>query len=129
MAAIDLQKAFDSVQHDAIWRSLRNHSVKTEKESDEFRLARGTKQGGLLNSLLFNSVLQSAMEKDIETWNKKGLVIKLSDEKRDRTSIPRSADDAPTIATSLRQLKKHDCGLQTEAKFALDKTKLLTNQK
>ena len=27
VAAIDFKKAFDSIQHDAIWRSLRNHSV------------------------------------------------------------------------------------------------------
>ena len=39
-----------------------------------------------LSSLLFNSFLQSAMEKDIETWKDEGLGIKLSDEKRDCVS-------------------------------------------
>ena len=27
VAAIDFKKAFDSIQHEAIWKSLRNHSV------------------------------------------------------------------------------------------------------
>ena len=27
VAAIDFQKTFDSIQHDAIWRYLRNHSI------------------------------------------------------------------------------------------------------
>ena len=96
VAAIDFQKAFDSIQRDAIWSSLRNHSISeqyicllkklyadqratvlTDVESDEFKIARGTKQGDLLSSLLCNSVLQSAMVKDIGTWNEKGLGIKI----------------------------------------------------
>ena len=52
----------------------------TDAESDEFRIAGGTKQGDPLSSLLFNSVLQSAMEKDIETWNEKGLLCSSSKE-------------------------------------------------
>ena len=43
--------------------------------------SRGTKQGDLLSGLFFNSVLQSAMERDMETWTEKGLAIKLSNEK------------------------------------------------
>ena len=99
--AIDFNKAFDSFQHEATWNSLRNHSISeqyicfltkqntdqratvlTDVESDEFSIARGTKQGDLLSSLLFNSVLQSAMEKDIGIWKDEGLGIKLSDEKK-----------------------------------------------
>ena len=37
----------------------------TDVESDEFGIARGTKQGDPSNSLHFNSVLQAAVEKDI----------------------------------------------------------------
>ena len=96
-AAFDLTKAFDSIEHEAIWRSVRIHSVSeqyirllkklytdqratvlTDVESDEPGISRGTKQDDLLSSLLFNSVLQSAMEKDTETWKEEGLGIKLS---------------------------------------------------
>ena len=79
----------------------------TDEESDEFGIARGAKQGDPLSSLLFNSVLQSAMEKDIETWKEKGLGIKLSD---DRWSPISKSSEA------------HGLGIQPS------KTKILTNQ-
>ena len=47
-------------------------TVLTDVESDEFEIARGTKLGYLLSSLLSHSVLLSAMEKDNGTWNEKG---------------------------------------------------------
>ena len=75
-------------------------TVLTDVESDEFRIARGTKQGDLLSSLLFHSVLQSAVEKDTETWNDKGLGIKLSDEKRVCMSNVRFADDVHMLDPS-----------------------------
>ena len=81
-------------------------TARTDVESDEFGIARGTKQGGPLSSLLFNSVLQSSAEKDIETWKEKGLTIKLSGEKRDCISNLRFADDVLMMAASLKQLKK-----------------------
>ena len=77
-------------------------------ESNEFEIARGTKQRDPVSSPLFNSVLQLAMEKDIGTWNEKGLGIKLRDEKRDCmvTVNLRFADDVLMMANSLKQLKK-----------------------
>ena len=59
-----------------------------------------------MSSLFFNSVLQSAMEKDIETRKDKGLGIKLSDERRDTISNQRFADDVLMMASSLKQLAK-----------------------
>ena len=89
VAAIDFKKAFNSIQHDAgleispklfgQWQYIclvkklytdQRATILTDVESDEFRIARGTKQGDPLGSLLFQLVLQSA-----------GLGIKLSDEK------------------------------------------------
>ena len=69
------------------------------------------------------------MEKDIETWNEKGLGTKQSDEKSDCISNLRFDDDVLMMATSLKQL-----GLQksTEAQGLVihsDETQILTNQK
>ena len=58
-------------------------TVLTDVESDEFGIARGTKHGDPLSTLLFNSFLQSVMEKDVETWKGKVLGIKLSGGKGD----------------------------------------------
>ena len=80
-------------------------TVLTDVESDEFSIAPGIKEGVPLSSLFFNSVLQSAVEKDIETWKDKGLGIQLSDEKGDCISNLRFADDVLMMASSLKQLK------------------------
>ena len=106
----------------------------TDVESDEFEIARGQKQGDFLSSFLFNSVLQSAMEKDTGTWNEKVLGIKLGEEKRDCISKPRFADDVLLMANSLKQLKRMmtDFTRSTEAQgleIHSEKTKILTNQK
>ena len=111
-------------------------TVLTDVDSDEFGIARGRKQGFFFffRSLLFNSALQSATEKDIETWNAKFLGIKLSDEKRDCISNLRFADDELMMANSFKHLKRMmtDFKKSTEAQW-LDihptKTKILTNHK
>ena len=117
VAAIDFQKAFDSIQHDAIWRSLSSEqyicllqklyadqraTVLTDVESNEFKIARGTQQGDLSS---INSVLQSAMEKDACIWNEKGLGTKFGDERRDCISNLRFADDVLMMVNSLKPLK------------------------
>ena len=81
-------------------------TVLTDVESDEFRIARGTKQADPLSSLLFHSVLRSAVEKEIETWKDNGLGIKPSDEKRDCIPNLRFPDHMLMMASSLEQLKK-----------------------
>ena len=74
--------------------------------SDELEIALETKQGDPLRSHLSTSGLQSAMEKDIGTWDEKGLGVKLGDEKRDSISNLRLADDVLVMANSLKQLKR-----------------------
>ena len=80
-------------------------TVLIDVESDELGIARGTKEGDPLCSLFFNSVLQSALENDIEAWKDKVLGIRLSDEKRDCISNLRFADDVLMMASSLKQFK------------------------
>ena len=70
------------------------------------RLLVETKQRDPLSSFLFNSVLQSAKEKDTGTWNDKGLGIELGDEKRDCISYLRFADDVLMMANYLKKLKR-----------------------
>ena len=91
----------------------------------------GTKQGDPLQSRLGNSVLQSAMEKNMETWNERGFGIELSNEKRDCISNLRFADDVLMMANSCETAQKNDCGLQKKVqkheglKFTQTKTKIL----
>ena len=85
-ATIDFTKAFDST----IWNALRScgiehdyisflkkfyrdqkASVLTDEESNMFEIKKGTKQGDPLSSMLFDIVLQKALEDDIPRWQKK----------------------------------------------------------
>ena len=43
----------------------------TDEESDMFEIKKVTKQGDLLSSLLFNTVLQVALKDDFPRWQKK----------------------------------------------------------
>ena len=91
-STIDFTKAFDSIKHSAIWKSLRFYGIIPEcvkllqrlyrhqegtvlidKESEVFPIKRGTKQGDPLSSLLFNTVLQYSLESNLTKWqeNKK----------------------------------------------------------
>ena len=101
----------------------------TVVESDEFEIARGTKQGDLFSSSLFNSVLQSAMETDIGTWKEKSCGIQLGDEKKACISNLRFADDVFLLASSFNQLKKSKrCTEAQGLEIQPDKTKVLTSQ-
>ena len=152
-ATIDFTKAFDSITHKSIWNALkscgiehdyisllkkkyRDHkaSVLTDEESNMFEIKKGTNQGDLLSSLLFNMVPQKALEDDIPRWQKKkGMGTYLSDNDHDCLTNLRFADDVPLFASSKEQLQKMLCEFkQSTEKVGLrihpGKTKILRNQ-
>ena len=80
-----------------------------DKESAVFPIRRGTKQGGPVSSLLFNTVLQFALEDNLKNWQEKNKGIRLSDRKEACLTNIRFADDVLLFSTSLPKLKDMLC--------------------
>ena len=129
-ATINFKKAFDSITDKSIWKALKScgiehdyisllkkihrdqkASVLTDEESNMFKIKKGTKQGDPLSSLLFNRVLQTALEDDIPRWQKK---------KRMRIYLSRTA--SKNVVRSTEKYRKS--GTQDHP----GKTKILSNQ-
>ena len=146
ISTIDFTKAFDSIKHSAIWKSLRFYGVKpayvrllhrgtvlTDKESDVFSIKRGTKQGDPLSSLLFNTVLQYSLREDLDRWQERRKGIKQSDAAEDCLTNLRFADDVLLFSTSENKLREMLCEfkISTEAVglgIHPHKTKILGHQ-
>eukprot|EP00973_Karenia_brevis_P084975 11791255-Karenia_brevis.AAC.1 len=80
--------------------------VKTDCCSKRFAICRGTKQGDPLSPILFNAVLQKAMEKIQEDWRQKGLGIDVGFGQLSSLCNLRFADDILIIASSNADLKR-----------------------
>ena len=85
VAAVDFQKAFESIRHDAIWRSLRNHSIREQYICLLKKLYAG-QHGTVLT--------------DVESEEFEGRGIKVGGEKKDYISNLRLADDVLLTANS-----------------------------
>ena len=152
ISTIDFTKAFDSIKHSAIWNSLRFYGIKpayvkllqklykqqegtvlTDKESEVFPIKKGTKQGGPLSSLLFNTVLQCSLENNLVKWQEIKKGIRLSDKAEDCLTNLRFADDVLLFSTSLGKLRDMLCDFKVSTEAVglgihPDKTKILSYQ-
>ena len=149
IAAVDFQKAFDSVEHSSIWASLSHLGVPsayvrilaslyssqtgeiiTDRTSKCFPIRRGTKQGDPLSPKLFNSVLEIVMREIKCEWESKGYGLptragcNLSNLRfaDDILLIGKSKEEVQCMLSSLAQASRR-VGLQIH----LGKTKILTN--
>ena len=149
---LDFQKAFDSVEHDAIWAALAKQNVSAgyieilkrlsasqvgrvsvlSQLSRPFALGRGTKQGDPLSTLLFNAVLEDAFREVRTKWKTKrcGLEMNLGTDCH-CTSLC-FADDVLLLASSCKEISEIMKDIIDAARLigleAHDgKTKVLTN--
>ena len=151
VAALDFKKAFDTIDQQQLWNTLKvqhvpsgyikvlqqlysgqRAQVKTDKLSKHFGISRGTKQGDPLSSLLFNALLESVMTTAKKDFEAKKYGIQLGPSEATRVTNLRFADDVLLIGRSLAQVSAMLESVHREAqKVGLqlhpDKTKVLTS--
>ena len=152
VCAVDFKKAFDTVEHTAIWAALKEQQVParyvdllrslyagqvgqaiTDKESRKFTISRGTKQGDPISPSLFSAVLQHALVGTVQSWVGRNLGLCLGSSASDILTNLRFADDILLMAKSrnevevmLRDLKSAAAKVGLE--LHMGKTKILANK-
>ena len=149
---LDFQKAFDSVEHAAIWQALERQGVNNAyievlkrlytsqvgmvtiatKTSRRFALERGTKQGDPLSTLLFNAVLEDVFRDVRSKWKTRKYGLEMSIGAEEWLTALNFADDVVLLASKDKDLKVMMRDLMEAAArrglVAHDgKTKVLTN--
>ena len=130
---------FCCIEHDQIHRLRKLYrdqkaTVLTDEQSDMSEIKNGTKQGDPLSSLLFNTVFQKALEKDIpRSQKKRGMGICFSDSDHDCLTNMRFADDVLLFASTKEKLQKMLCEFKKSTekvglKIHPGMTKILSNQ-
>ena len=149
VAAVDFEKAFDSVSHESIWSSPHEQNVPpdyveilqrlyaeqtgqiiADRSSRSFNLGRGTKQGDPLSPALFNAVLESIMRKVKYKWEAQKVGVKVG---TDMLTNLRFADDLLLIGRSRAQVRHMLEDLAKEAAkvgltLHMGKTKILSSR-
>lgn len=144
MAFVDYNKAFDSLTHEFIWKTLKNQGVRRkyikiirkiyenttakiqlEQEGEEFSIQRGVRQGDPLSPKLFTAVLESIFRE--MDWNEYGININGTNlsHLRFADDIVIFAETPDTLQTMLQQLdyESKKAGLIMNP----TKTKIMTN--
>ena len=86
---VDFEKAFDTIEHEALWKYLKDQNVqeeyifllcklyegqtayvRTDVNSRNFRLFRGVKQGDPLSAILFIAVIECCMRNLKARWSR-----------------------------------------------------------
>jgi retron-type reverse transcriptase len=145
IASLDLKKAFDKVDHRALFNALRSQGVSEpyialllELYSDQtgsannsrgFQISRGVKQGDVLSSLLFNAALESVFARWKERLTTQGWSV---DGCSERLTNTRYADDILLYAKNLQELHQmlellHDELAAVGLQMHEAKTKILTS--
>ena len=144
MAFVDYEKAFDSLQHPAVFDALKKHGVeekyinimkeiynngtaqvRTESLSRKFKILKGVRQGDTLSPVLFTAALEEIFRRmETETG------IKINGE---LLSNLRFADDIILFAENEEQLERMLNDLNTEGKkdgmkINKKKTKIMCNE-
>jgi hypothetical protein len=151
VATFDFKKAFDSISHASIWKSLADHGVngvyinvlarlyhgqrakvKGDHDSRNFNILKGTKLGDPISPIIFNAVLEQVMRKIKEKWKERKYGVQLGYSIDDMITNLRFADDILIIGRSLPQIKQMIADIREEsAKVGLElhpeKTKIQHN--
>ena len=123
---IDYEKAFDSLEHEAIWAALAKQGITDgyiellqrlyadqtgqvsvdSMLSRSFVLGRGTKQGDPLSTLLFNAVLEDAFEDVRPSWTRKKFGLDMSIGAKCHLTSVCFADDVVLVANNAIQIQE-----------------------
>ena len=117
IASLDLKKAFDKIEHRALFAALRRQGVDeasvhllmelyldqagTANGSRQFSINRGVKQGDAISSLLFNAALEEAFIRWKTRLSSEGILL---DPSMERLTNIRFADDILLFAKDLNEL-------------------------
>ena len=145
IASLDLKKAFDRVEHGALFQALRDQGAEepyislllemyrdqtaTANGSRSFSIHRGVRQGDVLSSLLFNAALELVFRRWKARLTEHGWLINPTHERLTNT---RYADDCLLYAKSLPELQAmletlHDELSAVGLEIHETKTKVLTS--
>ena len=146
IASLDLKKAIDRIEHEALFASLRSQGVDephlallmdiyfgqvgSANGSRDFNIERGVRQGDVLSSLLFNAALETVFRNWKRRLTDQGWLISPEHERLTNT---RYADDILIYGKSLNELKVmmellHDELLAVGLRMHEGKTKILTSR-
>ncbi len=141
---VDLEKAFDMVEHEAVFKTLERQGVEAEYtnilkaiykeskatvrmdgESKPFRVQRGVRQGDTISPKLFTAVLEDIFRS--MDWQTQGININ-----GEHLSHLRFADDVVVIAETMEKLERMLEDLAKESghrglRLNADKTKVMKN--